>query len=99
MSGARPIRLVDAGTRKELDLRVVVPVEDMREPGAGAVQTDPLLGTGAEGVAATSIWPSIYPALLKLSNTLNEARQEQNPISRARACRTIPDIAVGGTDR
>jgi ATP-dependent Lhr-like helicase len=66
VSGARPIRLVDAGTRKELDLRVVVPVEDMREPGAGAVQTDPLLGTGAEGVAATSIWPSIYPELLKL---------------------------------
>jgi ATP-dependent helicase Lhr and Lhr-like helicase len=65
VSGARPIRLVDAGTRKELDLRVVVPVEDMREPGAGA-QTDPLLGTGSEGVAATSIWPSIYPELLKL---------------------------------
>ncbi len=66
VSGARPIRLVDAGTRKELDLRVVVPVEDMREPGAGAAPTDPLLGTGAEGVAATSIWPSIYPELLKL---------------------------------
>jgi ATP-dependent helicase Lhr and Lhr-like helicase len=66
VSGARPIRLVDAGTRKELDLRVVVPVEDMREPGAGAVQTDPLLGTGHEGPASTSIWPSIYPELLKL---------------------------------
>ena len=36
VSGARPIRIVDAGTRKELDLQVVVPVEDMREPGAGA---------------------------------------------------------------
>jgi ATP-dependent Lhr-like helicase len=66
VSGARPIRLVDAGTRKELDLRVVVPVEDMREPGAGA-QTDPLLATGLEGGASpTSIWPSIYPELLKL---------------------------------
>ena len=43
---------------------VVVPVEDMREPGAGAV-TDPLLGTGGEG-SATSIWPSIYPELLRL---------------------------------
>ena len=42
VSGSRPIRIVDAGTRKELDLRVVVPVEDMREPGAGAA-TDPLL--------------------------------------------------------
>ena len=77
VSGARPIRIVDAGTRKELDLRVVVPVEDMREPGgaggladdasslgAGAA-TDPLLGTGGEG-NATSIWPSIYPELLRL---------------------------------
>src|SRR5262249_18885536 len=36
VSGARPIRLVDAGRSKELDLRVVVPVDDMREPGAGA---------------------------------------------------------------
>jgi ATP-dependent Lhr-like helicase len=33
VSGGRPIRLVDAGTRKELDLQVVVPVDDMREPG------------------------------------------------------------------
>src|SRR6186997_1352760 len=36
VSGARAIRLVDAGVAKELDLQVVVPVEDMREPGAGA---------------------------------------------------------------
>jgi len=35
VSGGRAIQLVDAGTRKELDLRVVVPVEDMREPGEG----------------------------------------------------------------
>ncbi|MBA2462347.1 MAG: DEAD/DEAH box helicase, partial [Actinobacteria bacterium] len=35
VSGNRPIRLVDAGTRKELDLEVVVPLEDMREPGEG----------------------------------------------------------------
>src|SRR5919201_682744 len=34
VSGARPIELVDAGTAKELDLEIVVPVEDMREPGA-----------------------------------------------------------------
>src|SRR2546421_4553234 len=64
VSGARPIRIVGAGTRKELDLRVVVPVEDMREPGTGAT-TDPLLGTGGEG-NSTSIWPSIYPDLLRL---------------------------------
>jgi ATP-dependent helicase Lhr and Lhr-like helicase len=49
VSGDRTMELVDAGRAKELDLRVVVPLEDMREPGEGS-----------------SIWPSIYPALLEL---------------------------------
>ena len=35
VSGGRDIELVDAGRAKELDLRVVVPLEDMREPGEG----------------------------------------------------------------
>ncbi len=35
VSGGRAIQLRGRGTRKELDLRVVVPVEDMREPGEG----------------------------------------------------------------
>jgi ATP-dependent Lhr-like helicase len=48
VSGAREIQLVDAGTAKELDLQVVMPLEDMREP------------------EQTSIWPSIYPELLRL---------------------------------
>src|SRR6184192_4120558 len=38
VSGARPIRLVDAGIAKELDLQVVVPLEDMREPSGDGVQ-------------------------------------------------------------
>src|SRR5215218_18356 len=64
VSGGRPIRLVDAGRAKELDLQVVVPVEGMREPAAGSELTD-LLGTGGEG-GTQSIWPSIYPELLEL---------------------------------
>jgi ATP-dependent helicase Lhr and Lhr-like helicase len=64
VSGGRPIRLVDAGRAKELDLQVVVPVEDMREPAASSELTD-LLGTGGEGTPQ-SIWPSIYPELLEL---------------------------------
>src|SRR3954466_9129828 len=32
VSGAREIELVDAGTAKELELQVVMPLEDMREP-------------------------------------------------------------------
>ncbi len=65
VSGGRPIELVDAGRAKELDLQVVVPLEDMREPDAGAATTD-LFGTGAEGPTGRSIWPSIYPRLLEL---------------------------------
>jgi ATP-dependent helicase Lhr and Lhr-like helicase len=57
VSGARPIELVDAGVAKELDLEVVVPVEDMREPGRESRE---------EGWEPRSIWPSIYPALVEL---------------------------------
>src|SRR5205823_12919320 len=64
VSGARPIELVDAGRTKELDLEVVIPLEDMREPGGGAALSD-LLGTGGEA-PSQSIWPSIYPELLRL---------------------------------
>jgi ATP-dependent helicase Lhr and Lhr-like helicase len=64
VSGGREIQLVDAGRANELDLQVVVPVEDMREPAAGSELAD-LLGTGAEA-QTQSIWPSIYPELLKL---------------------------------
>jgi len=64
VSGAREIQLVDAGIAKELDLRIVVPVEDMREPG-GSSETSDLPGTGSEG-SQSSIWPSIYPEILKL---------------------------------
>ena len=64
VSGGRPIRLVDAGVSKQLDLQVVVPVEDMREPGAGA-DLEGLPGGSGEG-RGTSIWPSIYPEILRL---------------------------------
>src|SRR5919109_99453 len=69
VSGAREIELVDAGIAKELDLRVVVPLEDMREPGTsgGLTPVHDLQGTGSEG-PQSSIWPSIYPELLKLVN-------------------------------
>jgi ATP-dependent helicase Lhr and Lhr-like helicase len=57
VSGNRQIELVDAGVAKELDLEVVVPVEDMREPGGESRE---------EGWEPRSIWPSIYPALVEL---------------------------------
>ncbi len=64
VSGGREIQLVDAGRAKELDLKVVVPVDDMREPAANSELTD-LLGTTGES-QTQSIWPSIYPELLEL---------------------------------
>ncbi|HEX2433174.1 MAG TPA: DEAD/DEAH box helicase, partial [Gaiellaceae bacterium] len=64
VSGGRPIELVDAGRSKQLDLKVVVPLEDMREPGVNAEITD-ILGTGGEA-PSQSIWPSIYPKIVEL---------------------------------
>ena len=67
----REIELVDAGTRKELDLEVVVPLEDMRELGSTSDLSVPpladgvMLGVGVEQ-SSRSIWPSIYPAILEL---------------------------------
>jgi ATP-dependent Lhr-like helicase len=83
LAGAgRECRIVDAGVRKPLDLKIHVPVERMSEPDAHDV-TDPavggmgtaagggdLVGTGlgsAEPAATSrSIWPVIYPELLAL---------------------------------
>jgi ATP-dependent Lhr-like helicase len=78
----RECRIVDAGLRKPLDLKIHVPVESMREPDAHDV-TDPavggigtaagggdLVGAGlrsANGASTPrSVWPAIYPELLRL---------------------------------
>ncbi len=79
----RDVTIVDAGSRKELDLRIEVPVESMTEPGAPALPegharadadpldpgegsaTDPAPLAGGEATRA-SIWPAIYPELLRL---------------------------------
>jgi ATP-dependent Lhr-like helicase len=60
----RPVAIVDARARKDWDLSVEVPVEDMArvvqrpEPATrGAQETDP---------ASRSIWPSIHPRLVEL---------------------------------
>src|SRR5437762_4798315 len=46
VSGGRPIELVDAGTRKPLDLQVVVPLDDMRELGSTASLSYPAPADG-----------------------------------------------------
>ncbi len=61
----RGCRVVDTGMRKELDLRIHVPVESMVEPDeTPAPALDPLEG-GSEATRR-SIWPAIYPELLEL---------------------------------
>ena len=60
----RPVTIVDAGVRKELDVEVIVPVEDM---GAlGEVIEEPISGPVAAGPVRRSIWPAMHPRLLEL---------------------------------
>jgi ATP-dependent Lhr-like helicase len=71
VSGGREITIVDAGTRKPLDLEVVVPVEDMRELGTTTAYENPPEADGSALLTSTeggrnSIWPSIYPEILRL---------------------------------
>jgi ATP-dependent helicase Lhr and Lhr-like helicase len=71
VSGGREIELVDAGVSKELDLKVVVPVEDMRELqstdqlSTPVLPDDVVMSSGAEK-SSQSIWPSMYPEILRL---------------------------------
>jgi ATP-dependent Lhr-like helicase len=63
----RACEVVDAGIAKELDLEIVVPVEDMSEPGAPSFPNADGNPTEGEPLAhVRSIWPAIYPELLKL---------------------------------
>jgi ATP-dependent helicase Lhr and Lhr-like helicase len=66
----REVTIVDAGAKKQLDLRIEVPVESMSEPsGPIDASGDPLDPGDAQllGEATrASIWPAIYPELLRL---------------------------------
>ncbi len=55
----RDVEIVDAGARKELDLEVIVPVDDM-------TRIDDEVGAEAGPEERRSIWPSIHPRLLEL---------------------------------
>ncbi len=55
----RPVNLIDTPGRRELDLELVVPVENMAEPD----EVDPL---DPDRVRTKSIWPAVYPRILEL---------------------------------
>jgi ATP-dependent Lhr-like helicase len=73
----RRVTIVDTGVRKPLDLKIHVPVESMRELGEASsvtsearqkreqmdLELDPFAGQEA---TRKSIWPAMYPELLKL---------------------------------
>mgnify|MGYP000153249910 CR=1 FL=1 len=60
----RPVSIIDAGVRKELDVEVIVPVDDMGE--LGQVIEEPVSGPAAAAPVRKSIWPSMHPRLLEL---------------------------------
>ncbi len=70
----RTCTIVDAGVRKPLDLQIHVPVESMVEPeqAIDATAVDPfdalpdLAPGGSNEASRRSIWPAIYPEILKL---------------------------------
>src|SRR3954468_24310271 len=59
----RQCTVIDTGVRKELDLKIQVPVENMTEPDADGSELEDIAGGGA---TRRSIWPAIYPELLEL---------------------------------
>jgi ATP-dependent helicase Lhr and Lhr-like helicase len=64
----RECEIVDAGRKKELDLEIVVPVEDMADPGAPAYPSEDGVPPSEVEPSAhiRSIWPAIYPRLVEL---------------------------------
>jgi ATP-dependent helicase Lhr and Lhr-like helicase len=62
----REVAIVDAGVRKDLDLEVIVPVEDMSRAGDLVDPAEAPGGPAAGPEARSSIWPAIHPRLLEL---------------------------------
>jgi ATP-dependent Lhr-like helicase len=62
----REVEIVDAGSRKALELEVVVSVEDMARLGEVIPPDERPGGPVPFGDMRTSIWPSIHPRLLEL---------------------------------
>jgi ATP-dependent helicase Lhr and Lhr-like helicase len=84
----RECEIVDAGVAKELDLEIVVPVEDMSEPGApNFPNSEGVPAEGEPNAHVRSIWPAIYPELLKL------VREHQSTIIFVNARRAAERLA------
>ncbi|MFZ2113177.1 MAG: DEAD/DEAH box helicase [Solirubrobacteraceae bacterium] len=103
----RKVRILDAGVRKPLDLRIQVPVESMSDLAgpAGPQSDDPLQPVQGSPLAGTSestrnsIWPAIYPELLRL---VREHRSTivfvNNRRSAERVALRLNELAAAETD-
>jgi ATP-dependent Lhr-like helicase len=58
----RPVTIIDVPHERDLDIEIVVPVEDMNQPG----EPDPL---EPDRQTTRSIWPAVYPRLLEQIQT------------------------------
>ena len=81
LGGSRPVEVVNTLEPPRLDLQIVVPVEDMENPGTPSESGGSILGQmmaeeklrqgggmghGMAAEGAGTLWSSIYPQLLKL---------------------------------
>jgi ATP-dependent helicase Lhr and Lhr-like helicase len=62
----REVAIVDAGSRKPLELQVVVPVENMARLGEVLPMDGRPGGPVVGGEMRTSIWPAVHPRILAL---------------------------------
>jgi ATP-dependent helicase Lhr and Lhr-like helicase len=101
----RRVKILDAGVRKPLDLRIHVPVESMSDlagPSAGSTHpglSDPLEPVPGSESTRNSIWPAIYPELLAL---VREHRSTivfvNNRRSAERVALRLNELAAEGVD-
>ena len=100
------------GADKELDLQIVVPVDDMAEPGApNFPNSDGVPAEGEPLAHVRSIWPAIYPELLELVQEHNStiifvnarraaerlAKRLNELANERRPSRSCPLPSTGGT--
>ncbi|MGD2101755.1 MAG: DEAD/DEAH box helicase [Acidimicrobiia bacterium] len=84
---ARPVTKIDIPSERDLDIEIVVPVEDMNEPG----EPDPL---DPAQTSTRSIWPAVYPELLDHINAHNSTIVFANSRRLAeRICSEVNNIA------
>ena len=97
---SRKVQIVDAGVQKPLDLRIHVPVDSMGDlAGTASSSEDPLQPLQGSESTRNSIWPAIYPELLRL---VREHRSTivfvNNRRSAERVALRLNELAAAETD-